>query len=618
MDMFLSSVDDDIVVPPHMLVREQEAWRSIMDNSAYSDAEGRLRIGTYEGDALLLNGLPTPPAERGPQGLCDNTPCQGERGPQGLCRACGSTARANAIARAAAPGFLLKSNDQTMTLLELARLSPAPAPAPAPKKRGRPPKAKAEDGAEEKPSVRTSDLDAARVFMERCGNLFVRQSTKQVFFYLDQKGVWEACPSVEDAVSRCVVDVRVSFATFLILPYGELFIDYGGDTSHTRAMAKKVEVLIQQRDLDLDTAYGKLLFSNGTLDLRTGVFVRAFSPSIVFYHAIPYAYVAERDEEDIALARHVLFEAPYEHEGAGDRGVFLMQGLACGLVGDYRRQKMYFLLGDTSTGKGTLTEALVQAFGRFASTWDVSSLLSSTMGSTSQDKARKLFWVGGLEGTRIALSNEAPAGKMTLDGAVIKTLTGGGDQITTREAYGKERSVVNRTTLFTFANDICPIAPTDAAVEKRVVYIRPTTSFMVDPSEPHHRKADPRVKDMFKLDVYKQALVHLLMQVYQALPTPVRDMDDNIPVPPSVAAETKEQTEAGGFLSLLEDGGFEITHDPSDYVKCSDVCDYMTRHGMSKQRVGREMKKYIKLEVGKEDRTTKVYYGIRQDGNLLR
>jgi len=44
----------------------------------------------------------------------------------------------------------------------------------------------------------------------------------------------------------------------------------------------------------------------------------------------------------------------------------------------------------------------------------------------------------------------------------------------------------------------------------------------------------------------------------------------------------------------------------------------MTRHGMSKQRVGREMKKYIKLEVGKEDRTTKVYYGIRQDGNLLR
>ena len=94
---------------------------------------------------------------------------------------------------------------------------------------------------------------------------------------------------MEDAVSRCVVDVRVSFATFLILPCGEVFIDYGGDTSRTRAMSKKVEVLIPQKDLDLDTAYGKLLFSNGTLDLRAGVFVRAFSPSIVFYHAIPYA-----------------------------------------------------------------------------------------------------------------------------------------------------------------------------------------------------------------------------------------------------------------------------------------------------------------------------------------
>ena len=92
-----------------------------------------------------------------------------------------------------------------MTLVELARLSPAPEPTPvdptpepvaeAPKKCGRPasrgalsaePKVKhVSEGAgevreEPKPSVRTSDLDAAKVFMERCGHLFVRQSNKQV------------------------------------------------------------------------------------------------------------------------------------------------------------------------------------------------------------------------------------------------------------------------------------------------------------------------------------------------------------------------------------------------------------------------------------------------------
>ena len=639
MDMFLSSYDDDTPAPARgsalsasrdasKLVREKDAWRSIMDNSAYSDAQGTHRIGTYEGDSLVLTATPEPPSEVAPQAPlrsavvlppCDNTPCQNERGASGLCRVCHSTALANSIKRAEAPGFLLKSSGQKeMTLLELARLSPAPAQIQeAPKKRGRPPKAKPEQE-EPKASVRTSDLDAAKVFMERCGHLFVRQSNKQVYFYIHQKGVWEACTSVEDAVSRCVVDVRASFATFLILPYGEVFIDYGGDTSRTRAMSKKVEVLIPQKDLDLDTAYGKLLFSNGTLDLRTGVFVRAFSPSIVFYHAIPYAYVPDADEDAIALARHVLFEAPYEHDGAEDRGVFLMQALACGLVGDYKRQKAYFLLGDTSTGKGTLTEALGQAFGKYAATWDVACLLSSTMGSTNQDKARKLFWVGGLEGTRIALSNEAPAGKVSLDGSVLKALTGGGDQITTREAYGKERSVVNRTTLFTFANDICPIAPQDAAVDKRVLYIRPTTSFMTTPTEPHHRKADPRVRDMFKMERYKVAVVHLLMQVYRALPDAVKEMDDDITVPPSVAAETKEQTETGGFLSLLEDGGFEITHDPNDYVRCAEVCDYMARHGMSKQRVGREMKKHTKVEGAKVDRTTRVYHGIRRDGNLLR
>ena len=291
MDMFLSSYDDDTPAPARgsalsasrdasKLVREKDAWRSIMDNSAYSDAQGTHRIGTYEGDSLVLTATPEQPSEVAPPlgvavlPTCDNTPCQNERGASGLCRGCHSTALANSIKRAEAPGFLLKSSGQKeMTLLELARLSPAPAQIQeAPKKRGRPPKAKPEQE-EPKASVRTSDLDAAKVFMERCGHLFVRQSNKQVYFYIHQKGVWEACTSVEDAVSRCVVDVRASFATFLILPYGEVFIDYGGDTSRTRAMSKKVEVLIPQKDLDLDTAYGKLLFSNGTLERILGGFM---------------------------------------------------------------------------------------------------------------------------------------------------------------------------------------------------------------------------------------------------------------------------------------------------------------------------------------------------------
>ena len=161
------------------------------------------------------------------------------------------------------------------------------------------------------------------------------------------------------------------------------------------------------------------------------------------------------------------------------------------------------------------------------------------------------------------------------------------------------------------------IAPQDAAVDKRVLYIRPTTSFMTTPTELHHRKADPRVKGMFKMECYKLAVVHLLMRAYRALPDAVKDLDDDIAVPPSVAAETKEQTETGGFLSLLEDGGFEITHDPNDYVRCAEVCDYMARHGMSKQRVGREMKKHTKVEGGKVG-GAKVYHGIRRDGNLLR
>jgi hypothetical protein len=405
------------------------------------------------------------------------------------------------------------------------------------------------------------------------------------------------------------------------------FVDYGSSSSRIRDVASFVKVLVKERKLDFEGSHGKLLFTDGILDLKTGAFHEGFDPSIVFMRSTGWAWEnAEGSASLVEDVRRVLFVEPYIYEDATAAGDYLLKAIACGLAGDYKRQKMYFTIAETGTAKTTLTSVMKKVFGSFVGDWFIDDIMSSTMaGGRGADRPRKLYWLSTLEGVRLAFSNEATAGsdgnrKLTLDGVLLKSITGAGDPIATRQIYGAERTIVNRCTLFAFANDIPEISPMDDAVRKRVRYVRPTTSFVANPTEPYQRKADPTLVDRFDEEEIRIALVYLMMNTYQSLTEGVRMCREEIPMPKEVLSQTNEHTTEGSLSALLEDGGFIITNDANDKVSCAQVVKHLEKHKWSKTRVGNEIKKHVKVQgVEQGDRVmfegtrSRYYFGIKKN-----
>ena len=460
-----------------------------------------------------------------------------------------------------------------------------------------------------------SDLEAADIFMKACGTLFAYQSDKTLFTYKAACGLWKVCDDLEGAVVSCIQDMRddPATSTFLLFHVSEkIKIDYSL-TSKVRAMLPYIRQRIikdHSVDLDLDTAMYKFAFKNGIVDMRTGDFTPGFDKNIVFLHAIPIDYNIERNEENIEYARRIWMSS-YEHDGYEPAGLFFLQYCALGLVGEYERRKMFVALGPPRSGKGNATEALIQTFGGYVGAWDACDIQGGTMGTGGRDKALKMDWVGTLRGCRIAVCNEAPEGKTTLHGPTIKSLVSGGDRMVVREIYGKKAPISNRSMLILFANDIPAITPRDEAVDDRIVYARMSTVFVDIPTLPHHRKADPKIKQVFKDPEMQLAFFHLMMQTYMELPQHVKNGGE-VYEPPQAKEERVLQTEHGSWEELLERAGYEVTRNMADYVFRSDLCDDMIEHG-SATKVGREMKALLPA-VSKNDRigARHVYYGVKK------
>ena len=127
-------------------------------------------------------------------------------------------------------------------------------------------------------------------------------------------------------------------------------------------------------------------------------------------------------------------------------------------------RNMYFMVGDTATGKGLLEEAMQMSCGTFVGTFDVASFVRNT--NTGADAAKQLSWLKMIADLRVAFSSEAHQGS-TLDGVLVKKVVSGGDRLTMRTNHKDEEILINRATLFVLCNDVPTISPCDSAVEDR-------------------------------------------------------------------------------------------------------------------------------------------------------
>ena len=414
----------------------------------------------------------------------------------------------------------------------------------------------AESGA----NVLVDDDFAAAKFVKLYGQDLFRLVEGAVHLFNQDTGMWESNPhSLQRAVHAHKDD--------LIFQQGKRSLNYGGDSSNIKKILSMLPNHIPEDDdfyvKNLDSSLGKLLFKDGIYDFKTNKFSSGFDPTIVFRGRIDRTF--DRCEESAAKTHlmKLMWTDPYTSEQLKE-GVPLCEqiALARALFGDYRLRKMYIMVGDTSSGKGLLTEALERSCGTYVGTFDVNSFVHNP--NNGADAAKQLSWLTMIVDLRIAFSSEARQGSI-LDGVLIKKAVSGGDNLTMRTNHKDEVRRRNRATLFMMCNDVPKMEPCDEAVEdrqggvfeKQVRFVGQPNPFRPD----HEKKIDRTLKDLFGSLEYQAAFLSILLDAYQTF----QKKGHNIPASVSSAIKEWVVNEAGleGLLALGYDTKLDDEGRPS-------------------------------------------------------
>ena len=338
----------------------------------------------------------------------------------------------------------------------------------------------------------------------------------------------------------------------------KVLLNYGGDITKVEKMLKMVPNYIEVDDAfyikSLDSSLGKLLFQDGIYDFDSDTFTAGFDPKLVFRGRINRKFDRHPDSDIKTQLLEVLWKDPYTKEQLAEGVPRCEQiALARALWGDYRMRKMYFMVGDTATGKGLLEEAMQMSCGTFAGTFDVASFVRNT--NTGADAAKQLSWLKMIADLRVAFSSEAHQGS-TLDGVLVKKVVSGGDRLTMRTNHKDEEILINRATLFVLCNDVPTISPCDSAVEdrqggvfeKHVRFVERPNTFRPD----HEKKIDRSLKGLFQSSAdYQAAFLSILLDAYQVY------KKQGHAVPKSVSAAVGEwvvsETGLRGLLDMAYD-----------------------------------------------------------------
>lgn len=195
---------------------------------------------------------------------------------------------------------------------------------------------------------------------------------------------------------------------------------------------------------------------NGTINLKTGE-LNPHNPDDTISRICPVYYDREAT---FGMWDKFLSNALDENE---EMLMWLAKAIGYSVTGDVSEEKMFFIHGNTATGKSTFTEAIKVVLGDYAQTADFETFLRrSQVGDTRNDVAR-------LEGARFVVSNEVDEGKRLAEG-LVKSLTGG-DTITARFLYQEQFEFKCKAKLWLAANHAPQIKDNDDAIWRRILKV---------------------------------------------------------------------------------------------------------------------------------------------------
>jgi hypothetical protein len=455
--------------------------------------------------------------------------------------------------------------------------------------------------------VVVDDTYAATQFATLMEGKLVRDGAVWVFD--EAHGLWTTDETVLN--TKMGVDFREQLV-FRQQKEGKVAVyNYSGDVAHQDRLRRALPTVLPDKlgyfKDRVETSVDKLLFANGIYDFKTGTFTEGFDPQIVFFGGVPRPFPTVRNEEAIAHVRKVFFRDPFANPAVGDA---LLHWVSRAIAGHYEAKKVVVPYGPANSAKGTLCKHLGTTFGAtLLGSFTGDSLLMRN-GDTEATKA--LSWVKPICDKRIAYSNEItvdPAKRRPINGNLLKTLSGGGDEITLRTNHRDEQDVVNKALLFIFVNDLPDISPVDGSVRDRLVTIPYTYSFVDTPALPFEKKRDHTISKTLKTDAYRDATIHLLLDTMKA-------WDGQPLVLPEECNALKNDLAPMTDLRELLGEEYDLTGDELDWVPTEEVLAFLRSRKVdgSDRKLGDRLTQIGLPSVVKREgrRTIRVRTGIRR------
>jgi hypothetical protein len=366
--------------------------------------------------------------------------------------------------------------------------------------------------------------------------------------------------------------------------------DYSGKVKATKDLMIKLPDILPRQDgyfhTRISSDVGKLLFPDGIYDFKTGEFVERFDPNIVFRYAMPRKF-PRREMEKVAELEKMIFTDAFADQ---DHASTLRHSLMRAAIGDYKRRVMTVGLGLTGSGKGSLATLVKNAFGEYCCSFNGNSMIGR---SYDMESSRELTWVMDIASRRFAMSSEIKTrtddGKratIAIDGNMLKNVVSGGtDFLKVRKLHENDQTIMNKASIFMFAQDLPAIDPPDDAVRDRLRVCEWSYSYVNEPKRAYEKKRDVSVLDKLANAEYGDAFFWLMVQEYETW----RKAEFAEPVRPEVEllarAELMKEVDFEGVL--LEE--YEITKNPEDYVPFDEIYAYLKEGGVqdTKNKVGR-------------------------------
>lgn len=194
---------------------------------------------------------------------------------------------------------------------------------------------------------------------------------------------------------------------------------------------------------------------NGTINLNTGE-LQKHNPKDMISHMAPVVYRPDADSH--------LLDAWLNWVTKGDKEyvAFLARAVGYSMLGHNEEEVLFFIYGETATGKSTFMNSIRKLFGNHAVLVDFKSFLRSSRPADSQRSD-----IAQMRGKRLVCSLEVKEGS-TLAADIVKIMVGG-DAMRGRLLYGETFSYEPQFALWLVANDAPKVGEQDKAMWRRII-----------------------------------------------------------------------------------------------------------------------------------------------------